>query len=312
MLAETYKFQPRYVGAIAETGEVLAGVPTMLVESRITGRRMIGLPFSDACPPLLHGFDRTDELIGGLLEDYSSQGCAFLELRGGNSTLATAGFQKFEFVRHEIPLGASLDEIEGKLSSAKRRARNRATNEGVEVSRSESIADMKVLYKLYVLTRQKHGLPPAPFSFFENIHRFLIEPGMGCLLVAKWKGQVIAIDLLLWYGDHLYYKFNVWDTRFQEVRPNDLLIWEAIRLGKEKELSVFDLGRCEIENEGLRRFKMGWSANESVLPYYFYPSVRGFTAGAGQKKGHEVAGNVIRRTPPALLARAGFLYRHLA
>jgi lipid II:glycine glycyltransferase (peptidoglycan interpeptide bridge formation enzyme) len=135
---------------------------------------------------------------------------------------------------------------------------------------------------------------------------------MGCLLVARWKGQIIAIDLLFWHRDHLYYKFNVWDTRFQDVRPNDLLIWEAIQLGKEKALKAFDLGRCEIENEGLRRFKMGWSAKECVLPYFFYPEVHGFTANAGQKKSHELVSNVIRRTPPALLARAGFLYRHLA
>ena len=313
VLAETYAFEPRYVAAVTTSGRVLAGIPIMLVRSPLTGHRMIGLPFSDACPPLLDGFPEARLVVDAALEDYRGNGCAFLELRGADGVeFEKADFNRFDFVQHQVSLEPSLDEIEAGLSSAKRRARNRALKEGVEVIRSFSAADLKTFYGLYIGTRRKHGLPPAPFAFFENIWRVLIQPGQGCLLMAMWKGHIIAIDLVLWYRDCLHYKFNVWDTRFQEVRPNDLLLWEAIRLGKELSLARFDLGRCEPENEGLRRFKMGWSAKESVLPYQFYPEVRGFTAGAEEKASHRIAATVIRHTPRSILAQAGFLYRHLA
>jgi CelD/BcsL family acetyltransferase involved in cellulose biosynthesis len=313
VLAETYSYEPRYFAAVNDSGDIVAGVPTMLVKSRITGRRMIGLPFSDACAPLLEGGEDDGRVLDALLEDYRAQGCAYIELRGGSSEgLAERGFRSFAFLRHEISLEPPLDEIESGFSSAKRRARNRALNEGLAVVKSTALEDMRALYGLYVSTRRKHGLPPAPFSFFENIQRFLIDRGMGCLLLAKWQEKTVAADLLLWHNSRLFYKFNVWDTRFQELRPNDLLLWEAIRLGKELSLTGFDLGRCEFENEGLRRFKKGWGGQESALPYFFYPEVRGFAAEAGASRSQAILSSFIRRTPTAVLSRLGAFYGHLA
>jgi CelD/BcsL family acetyltransferase involved in cellulose biosynthesis len=313
VLAETYSFAPRYLAAIDDSGSVVAGIPTMLVRSRLTGRRLVGLPFSDACAPLAPDCGAGDKLIDTLVAEARNERCRYLELRGDSGlVLDRHGFKSFQFLHHEVSLDRPLAQIDADVSPAKRRARNKAKNEGVEVSRSTELVDVKSLYHLYLLTRRKHGLPPAPYSFFENIHRFLIANGMGCVLLAKWRNQVVAADLVLWHRDSLYYKFNVWDTHFQDVRPNDLLLWEAIKLGTERALRVFDLGRCEVDNSGLRQFKKGWSAIEMPLSYYYYPDVRGFVADDQDDPQHKLLGSLIRHTPSGLLARFGALYGHLA
>ena len=69
VLAETYGYRPQYVGAFDGQGQLQAAVPLMLVQSWLTSKRLVGLPFSDAVesrmrawldtnPPGKHGAHR--------------------------------------------------------------------------------------------------------------------------------------------------------------------------------------------------------------------------------------------------------------
>ena len=78
--------------------------------------------------------------------------------------------------------------------------------------------------------------------------------------------------MLFRFRDELTYKFNASDPDFLHLRPNNLLLWRAMHLGAEAGCRTLDLGRCEEDNEGLRRFKLLWGAREERVGYYYYPA----------------------------------------
>lgn len=314
VLLETYHYQPRYYVLTDASGDILAGVPLLLVRSRLTGRRLVGLPFSDLCPPLVrNGYDASP-LLESIRKDAQGDHLSYVEMRGSSPLpLHQWDFQETScFTRHVIPLDKPLEELEAAFHSSARRGMKKALREGVTVHSVTSLEEMRRFYRLYVTTRRKHGVVPAPYRFFEKIQAHLLAAGSGCLLLAEWQGRLIAADLLLWDARRLTYKFNVSDPQFLEQRPNNLLMWEAVRLGRELGCASFDLGRSEADNEGLHRFKSLWASEASPLPYYYYPTVRGFATEDGTSIKRTLMSIAVRLTPRPLLPRAGaLLYRHL-
>jgi len=173
---------------------------------------------------------------------------------------------------------------------------------------------LRRFYDLNLMTRRKHGLIPQPWRFFDNIYRHMLAGGAGYLLLADFQGQTIASDLLLSFKDQLTYKFNASDPAFLHLRPNNLLMWSAIKLGSEKGHRSLDLGRCEDDNEGLRRFKLLWGAEERPLDYFYFPSA---DAGPTPTRRDDIRRRflalLVRYAPDRVLEAAGAIfYRNFA
>ncbi len=49
------------------------------------------------------------------------------------------------------------------------------------------------------------------------------------------------------------------------------MFWCAINEAKRRGFEIFDFGRTELNNEGLRKFKLGWGTIEEPLYYSYYP-----------------------------------------
>jgi len=267
VLRDTYGFEPEYLVAFEDTTPV-AGIPLFRV-----GNRLVGIPFSDFCPPLSLKEETGTRLLEAAKQRIDGNGTQALEIRGDAAIdLAAADLRLGDsFIRHVIPLHKGMQEIDRLLHDSARRAVKKARKESISVRVSTSLDDMRLFYRLNALTRKKHGLIPQPWSFFRNIQRHHMETGSGWLLLADHNGETIAGDLLLACKDKLVYKFNASDPRHLGLRPNNLLLYSAIEFGVERGFSEFDLGRCEEDNEGLRRFKLLWGSEEVPLNYYYYP-----------------------------------------
>jgi len=314
VLGETYGYRPRYYALTEASGEIAAAAPMMLVSSRLTGRRLVGLPFSDLCPPLALPGSDSGVLAEALLRDAARERISYVEVRGPSPLpLEERGFKSASwFSRYLVPLDVPLAELEGRFHPSARRGIRKAEKEGVSVRCSDSADDLRRFYDLHLETRRGHGLMPQPFRFFQRIHAHYLATGDGFLLLAEAGGRLLAGDLLLRHGRTLVYKFNASDERSLERRPNNALMWEAVQLGQRLGCTELDLGRCETDNEGLRRFKALWASNEVALPYYFYPEVKGATAMSQKRLANTLLAAAVRFTPRPLLPRLGDLtYRHL-
>lgn len=310
VLRDTYGFQPEHIVAFEGTTPV-AGIPLFKVDDRL-----VGAPFSDFCPPLSLADSAGAHLLDAAKRRVEANGIRSLEIRGGAALdLDGAGLLPGDsFIRHIIPLNLGAQELERRLHDSARRAVRKARKEGITVRISTSAEDVKRFYALNVMTRRKHGLIPQPWAFFRNIQRHHMQGGTGWLLLADYRGLTIAGDLLLACKDKLVYKFNASDPRFLGLRPNNLLLHSAIQFGVERGFSQFDLGRCEKDNEGLRRFKLLWGSEEVPLNYYYYPSQVSARAGiTTSAMARRLLPIFVRYAPAWALAWAGsLLYRRFA
>jgi len=267
-LSESYGYTQKNVVAM-EGANLKIFIPLMEVKSALTGIRAVSLPFSDYCDPVIRDGVSFPEVMNNLIEEGKRAGWRTIELRSSKPLLEDAP-PSATHLRHILTL--STDEarlFSGIRNSAQRNIR-KAEKEGVRTAISGTSGAVREFYRLNCLTRRDHGLPPQPFLFFRNLHRNLLEKNRGFVVLASYKGTCIAGGLFLHFGDKGFYKYGASDRKFQSLRANNLVMWEAIRWFSRNGFRSFCFGRTERGNEGLMQFKSGWGAEESVLRYYKY------------------------------------------
>jgi CelD/BcsL family acetyltransferase involved in cellulose biosynthesis len=284
---------------------IVAGLPLAHVRSRLTGNRLVALPFSDLCP---FAFDATASdharqlLLASLREEHERLGID-IEVRAAAPGLPVSGKG---FYHHEIPLGQDLDAVRSRFVSNVRRGITRATREGIEVRRGTGVEELDAFYRLHLRTRQRQGVPTQPRRFIRRFAR-LFDAGLGFVLLAVSDDQPVAAALYLNWGDTLTYKYGASAPEHLNKRPNHAIFMESIRWGCEHGATALDLGRTDLDNEGLRSFKRGWGGDERELVYTAL-SRRPKTADSGVPS---LARTLITRTPAMTGRLAGLaLYRH--
>jgi lipid II:glycine glycyltransferase (peptidoglycan interpeptide bridge formation enzyme) len=170
---------------------------------------------------------------------------------------------------------------------------------------------MESYYRLNCLTRKKHGLPPQPLSFFRKVKEHLIDRKLGCIVEASYGGNTVASAICLHFGENAIMKYAAYDETYQLVRPNNLLMWEAIQSYSRAGYKRLSFGRTDMRHVGLRHFKNGWDTSERILRYYKFdlklnqpvPDSHQFI---------ESSTHVLKRIPiPALRVFGRLLYKHI-
>ena len=239
----------------------------MQVASSLTGRRGVSLPFSDFCNALLFDEGAQSFVQGELSGLARRKGWKFFELRGGTKPQDPA-VPFATFYGHEIDLSQDAEQLFARFSSSVRGAIRKALKSGVVAEFSRSRESLSMFYELHLRTRRRHGLPPQPFRFFLNIQKELIENNMGFVVVARMASRPIAAAVFFQTGNKALYKYAASDERYQQLRGNDLVLWQGIKFLTHEGTSTLHLGRTSLQNSGLRRFKLGWAVKEEILHYF--------------------------------------------
>jgi lipid II:glycine glycyltransferase (peptidoglycan interpeptide bridge formation enzyme) len=155
----------------------------------------------------------------------------------------------------------------GGFDASVQRAIRKAEKSDLAVEVATSLDAMRVFYRLHCGTRQKHGVPPQPFCFFKALHQHVLEREKGFIVTARLGSKAVASAIFCYFGTKALYKFGASDERFQHLRGNNLVLWEAIRRLARQGIRELNFGRTSLDNEGLRRFKLGWGAEESRINY---------------------------------------------
>jgi len=308
-LQESYHYEPRFC-CLRNTEGYAAILPLMEVNSWITGKRAIALPFTDECPPLYTNRDEIVELFDYQKTVGKKRSWKYIEIRGGSEMLTKIAFSKY--MTHSLWLEETEETLFNKLSPSTRRAVRKGQNSAVFISEEASMESVRAFYELQCITRKRHGLPPQPFRFFETLFRNILETGKGLLLTARYQDKVIAGAVFLNYNGKSVFKYGASDKRYQSLRANNLIMWEAITRLSQKGLEELSFGRSDLQDDGLRRFKMGWGARESEMAYIRYDlSTQSFLKQGVQKP--DRFESLFRRLPLNLNKLVGtVLYRHAA
>jgi len=184
----------------------------------------------------------------------------------------------------------------------------RAEREGLayEAGRSESL--LAKFYRLLLLTRRRHKLPPQPLVWFRNLVACMGDK-LTIRVVSK-NGSPVASILTLSHGKKLVYKYGCSDANFHNLGGMPLLFWKAMQEGKALGAVEFDLGRSEADASDLITFKEHLGAVRSQLRYYRYPAALPAESESDWRK--SLVQHACARLPDSVLIAAGrLLYRHV-
>jgi CelD/BcsL family acetyltransferase involved in cellulose biosynthesis len=314
LLGEQYGYEIVACLVLDQRERVVAGLPVAIVRSRLTGSRLVALPFSDACPPLV-ATGAAREATGALAGGLDSLRCALglpLEVREAVELDSARVVPSF----HQHVLSLRGDPVRDLARPAVRRAVAKARREGVRIERRIDAAALDDFYRLHLRTRRRQGTPTQPRRFIAAFSS-LFQRGLGFVMLARLGTRPVAAAVFLGDGRTLTYKYGASDPAYLDRRPNNLLFAEAIGYGAHEGFERLDFGRTNLDNDGLRAFKLGWGAEEHELCYSYLPRPGEEHDDSGRRLDHaglagRALGAVIRRGPVGVGRMAGqVLYRHL-
>lgn len=162
-----------------------------------------------------------------------------------------------------IDLRPSEEELLQSFSSKTRYNIRLATKHGVEVKIDNSDKAFEKYLKLTAETNLRQGF----YSHTPKYHRLMwkhLRGKMANLLTANYKGEIISTWVLFNNDGALYYPYGASTDKHKEVMANNLMMWEAIKFGKNLGLHTFDLWGRE-EGKGFTKFKEGY--NPTVIEF---------------------------------------------
>jgi Acetyltransferase (GNAT) domain len=265
VLRDTYGFTPAYFLAKGADGSESL-LPIMEVDSWLTGRRGVSLPFTDECTPLCSNSAHFPTLFGQVLDYAKTRDWGYLEFRGGKHLLPKAD-PSISFYGHRLDLNEGETSLFSKLEGSTRQAIRKAERSGLTLEFSRSLDSVQTFYGLFCKTRKRLGTPPQSYRYLRNIHRHVLEPDKGWVVIARLGQVPVAGAVFFHFGKTAIFKFGASDDRFQHLRANNFVMWEAIKHLSHKGFETLDFGRTSLAAEGLRRFKLGWGTTERKIDY---------------------------------------------
>ncbi|HEV2400287.1 MAG TPA: GNAT family N-acetyltransferase [Candidatus Sulfotelmatobacter sp.] len=309
-LKSCYGYTPFALTTSAPGSPLMDGLPVCEIKSPLTGRRFVSVPFSDHCQPLVSDPRVSNALIYALTERLKTQHHKYFEIRpityAGDQDSGLQICNTYHF--HRLDLHPSLDLLFKQFdkNSVQRKIR-RAERELLRYEEGSSERLLNCFYKLMIMTRRRHGLPPQPLKWFRALGASL---GSDLKIrVAFKKDTAVASILTIAYRKSLVYKYGCSDTRYSNLGGNALLFWHAIQDAKAQGVEELDMGRSDLGNEGLAAFKERWGARRSTLQYWRYPAL---AAKPGPENMIKHVRRLIAIAPDScLVGLSNLLYRHI-
>jgi CelD/BcsL family acetyltransferase involved in cellulose biosynthesis len=311
-LALTYGYKPLVITSAGAGQRLTDGMVFCQVRSWITGNRLVSLPFSDHCEALLRDEHDLPQFAARIRAECDRGHWKYVELRPlsscdqpGSQPDSSFG-ESSSYWFHTLDLSPSIEQIFRGLhkNSIQRRIR-RAEREGLsyETGRSEKLLDD--FYRLMLLTRRRHRLPPQPRAWFRNL---ISDTGPDLTIrLARKDGAAVAALLTLRHGNNVIYKYGGSDERFHHLAGMPFLFWRLIEESKSTRAEQIDFGRTDLENDGLTAFKDRFGTVRRRMTYFRYPE-----AVRQRRIGQSAVQRIFSVLPDAVLSCAGNLgYRHL-
>lgn len=310
-LRRTYGYEPLVLTTAGPDEQLTDGVLLCRVSSWLTGTRLVSLPFADHCEPLRNGIQALGTYIQWMSNECDAKRCAHVELRPQFSVEESVGdlqpSQSYCF--HWLDLRPPENQLFEKLhkDSVQRKIR-RAEREQLryEAGRTKQLQDE--FYRLLILTRRRHLLPPQPRKWFENLLESMGDKAV--IRVVRKNGAPIASLLTLHHRSGIVYKYGCSDERYHNLGGMPLLFWRVIQDGKSLGAETLDFGRSDLDNPGLITFKDHWGTSKKTLTYFRYPaSKRAVSFSSSESRGLR---HLLALLPDSFLSLAGrLLYRHM-
>lgn len=168
-----------------------------------------------------------------------------------------------------IDLTKSEEELLKNMHSKTRYNIRVAQKNGVKVEERTDDEAFDIYKKLYFETTKRQSYHGHNEDYHKLVWQNFKKAGIARLLIGWYKNEPLTAWMLFNFKDTLYYPYGGSSKEHPEVMSNNLVAWEAIKLGKKLNLKKFDMwGAANTPDPepsdpyyGFHRFKKGYGGD---------------------------------------------------
>ncbi|MDI6097290.1 GNAT family N-acetyltransferase [Actinoplanes sp. NEAU-A12] len=267
-VAECQNAEP-LLATVTDSGQVVGhftGLLTRRFGMRILGSPMAGWTTSYVGFNLRPGVSRRAALEALIPFAFGEAGAAHLEIRDRGlvpADLTGLGLRWDDAPTAVIDLNPPEDALFGAMASACRRNIRKAAKSGVtveEVTPGPAFAD-EFYDQLRDVFAKQNLVPTYSVERVRSLIRHIGPAGNLLLLRARdAEGRGIATAVLPWYHRTMYFWGGASYREHQHLRPNETLIWHALRWARERGVTEFDF-------VGGNAYKTKYGTTEVAVPW---------------------------------------------
>jgi len=309
-LRSVYGYEPVVVTTCPPSARLTNGLVFCQIDSWLTGRRFVSLPFSDHCEPLIDRPFCFDEMLLHVRRQVDEKNWRYLEIRpiSHEPGVRTELSRETKYLLHRLDLRPTAQELFRNFhKSCVQRKIRCAEREKLLYEDGTSEELLRKFYRLLVMTRRRQYLPPQPLNWFRGL---IAAFGADVKIrVASKDGVDVAGILTLRHKKVMIYKYGCSNAAFNRLGGTALLFWKTIQEASEQGYDELEMGRSDVDNVGLIAFKEHWGANRTVIRYWSYPPER---TGLPSVWKYKLAGYMVPAFPDIALEMVGkLLYKHI-
>jgi CelD/BcsL family acetyltransferase involved in cellulose biosynthesis len=292
VLEEAYGYKPIHLACEDATGALRGILPLFYRRGLRTGRICLSPP--PVAGPLADTEQAGIMLIQAAIERSRVEQAARFQFTTRSTSLDhcvnnVAGMPLHETYELALPERPDLLRLDARI----RRAVKKATRLGMQIRPAENKRELRIWYELYLQTMRRLLVVPQPYHMFELAWQRLYPRGLLRLLLAEQveagQRRLVAGFLFLQWGQTISHLYTGWRREDQDLRPNDLLHWQAIQDACTEGLRWYDFGNVPEGNQSMAQFKSKWGTETRMIYRYSYPLIsRGGTnetTGASDQRG---------------------------
>lgn len=122
------------------------------------------------------------------------------------------------------------------------------------------------LLSKYIKDKRKKAYKGPSESFMRSLSKNFAEKGNLIIGFARFKGQILAANLVLCHGNTATYQLGWVDLDGRKKCANNLLLWETMIFLKNRNIKHFDLGGVNsLDAKNIRWYKAGMGGHEYEL-----------------------------------------------
>lgn len=262
--------------AVDEQGKIIAAYAGV-VEAARRGRHL-----AIAGGPILDWGNL--ELVEAVFQDMRAEGkkqnCAFVRVRpqlerseSSLKLMQTLGakpapmYLSVEFAG-VLDLTKSEEELLAGMRQRLRRALRKAEKNGITVEKSTNPEAIHEFYQIQMQTAGRHGFVAFSEDFLLKQFTALAKNGEAVLYSAKYQGETLAQNFMIFYGNEASYHYGVSSELGTKLSGAPLLHMEAMRDARERGIERYNFWGIVEEDEvhhrfyGVSCFKRGFGVTE--------------------------------------------------
>lgn len=258
--------------AIRDANERIVAVVPLFDVKGLASRRLSGVPFRDRGGVLATSAESERAAYVAARHAMTDSGASRLALKSCtvvNEEIARdEGFSVSKYWVHSVMM-LQKGDLWGRVGKKNRNMVRQAERNGLTFEWRRGPEHAKAWHRLHRLTQSRLGVPVFPPALFEA----MLDEGREWarfLIILGPKGPV-AGGLFFAFAGRYVYGYSASTEEGQEMRANDLMLFEALREAERSGARVFDFGSDSPKQESLLAFKKKWGAEQSLTTVLTIP-----------------------------------------